>query len=339
MTVNNEPEESVYFFALRQQHESLIFDIKHYLKALGSGDNVKVQEYRSKFGCIEEEYASEWIEALLPYFKTKKSESVPVEGLKLSTQNQIYLEKRTCVDELKYLEESTENWIGEPKVLVAFLACLKRIKDFSCIETRLNLLFPMICQVSDDYRTKFKIKGVKLLQEFMRIVPANIFLKFNLHLVIYESLRVNVTFDSDELMQQSIDSWIELIGLVEEFGGKDFLKRSDELLLILCRDVSTTACHKIDRKIILLKSIGRVVNDLMTYCSIRYMRKIVVTLIEAVKEDFTNEAVVCAGRDSMELVIQNCWIRLKESPELQELILNTFDGDERINNLLKLIKT
>ena len=307
------------------------FHIKEYLIATGSKNVLVVADYRAKYGCIEEEYASEWVEALLPYFKRDQS----IEGLKLCTQNEIYLEEKNEITDISYLEHSKENWTGEPKVLEAFHECLKKVEDFGCLQNHLNKLFPMICQIVDDYRAKFKVKGVELLQEFIRIVPMEFFVKFNLHRVLYESLKVNVTFESDELMEKSIIFWIKLIKKVELFGGKEFLKRSDELLLILCRDLGNTS--KTDRKSILLSSIGSIVDDLLEYCAIRYLRKIVVTICEAVKEDFNCEEVVQFGGEAMQKVIRNCWIRLA-CPEMQNIILDTFGGDETIQNLLKIVK-
>lgn len=330
MTVETESENTFFFNSKATNFDTVIFDIRQYLIASGSQNIQMIEEYRSKYGLIEEEYVAEWLKALLPYFRTKKS----TDALRLSTQNQIYLEEKADINGLTYLEESKENWTGEPRVLVAFLECLMSISDFECIKDHLNRLFPMICQVLDDYRANNKIKGIELVKEFLRIVPADVFAKFNLHLVLYESLRVNVAFDSDELMTESVCTWIKLIKKVEIFGGEEFLKRADELLLILCRDVGTTS--KTDRKIILIRSIGSIVNDLMEYCAIRYLRKIVVTLCEAVKEDFTCDDIVIVGVDSMEKVIKNCWIRLN-CPGLQEMILNTFKGVKRIEALLKLV--
>lgn len=320
-------EESVYFF---QNHlvNSIIFDVKDYLIALGCSDTKLILDYKSKYGMIEEEYVLEWIEALLPYFKTNKS----VESLKLSTQNELYLENKSDIDSgLSYLDESKDNWIGEPRVLVAFHECLKGIGEFQPIQSHLSKIFPMICQVIDDFRADFKVKGVQLMTEFLRIVPSDVVSKFSLNRVIYESLKVNISFESDELVARSIDLWIGLIGKVEEFPEKEFLKRSDELLLLICRDVGTTS--KPNRKILLLKAVGNVVN-LMQYTSIRYLRKIVTSLCESVREDFTNDSVVQAGEASMLIVIKNCWIRLKDE-NLRKMIEETFGGDnETIKNLL-----
>ena len=326
-------DDSTYFFknSSNLSSDPRFFDIKNYLIVLGSDNASKIEEYREKYGCIEEEYVTEWIEALLPYFKTNKSAEV----MKLSTQNEIYLEEKSDINNLNYLEESKENWTGEPRVLVAFLECLKRIKEYESIQNQLNKIFPMICQVIDDYRSQFKIKGVGLLEEFMRIVPADVMAKFNLHLVLYESLKVNVTFESDELLESSLNSWIKLIAKVEIFGSKEFLKRTDEVLLLLCRDVGITS--KINRKVIILNAIGRLV-ELMEYCAIRYLRKLTVTLCESVREDFTVDAVVKAGEEAMIFVIKNCWIRMK-SEELQKLILDTFGGCKNIESLLKMIKS
>ena len=329
--ITEQEEDTKYFFKTRININTKIFDIKEYLIVLGSENTLIIKEYREKYGCIEEEYVKEWIDALVPYFKTNKS----TEQLKLSTQNEIYLEQKSDVNNLNYLEESKENWTGEPRVLVAFLECLKMIKEYENIESRLNKIFPMICQVIDDYRSQFKIKGVELLKEFMRIVPSEVMIKFNLHLVIYESLKVNVTFESDELIKISLDSWIKLIEIVEIFGNKDFLKRVDELLLLLCRDVGITS--KINRKVILLNCIGMVV-ELMQYCSIRYLRKVTVTLCESVREDFTSDEVVRAGEEAMIFVIKNCWIRMKSSDEIQKLVLDTFDGCKTVESLLKMVR-
>lgn len=324
-------EESCYFFRNISSFDTRIFDIKEYLVALGSENNKVICEYQEKYGCIEEEYVTEWIKALLPYFKPSNK---PSDVIKLSTQNEIYVEQKNEISTLSYVEESKENWTGEPMVLEAFLECLKAIKEYETIQSHLNKLFPMICQVIDDYRWQFKIKGVELMEELLRIVPASVVSKFNLHLVIYESLSVNITFESVELVEKSIQVWINLIKKVEIFGGVEFLKRSDELLLLLCRDVGTTS--KIERKVVLSESIGATV-ELMQYCAIRYLRKIVVTLCESVKEDFTSDAVVRAGEEAMITVIKNCWIRMK-SEELQKMILDTFGGCKNdIENLLKMI--
>lgn len=323
-------EDTKYFFSARININTRIFDIKEYLIVLGSENALIIEEYREKYGCIEEEYVKEWIDALVPYFKTNKS----TEQLKLSTQNEIYLEQKSDINNLNYLEESMENWTGEPRVLVAFLECLKRIKEYERIQSQLNKIFPMICQVIDDYRSQFKIKGVKLLEEFLRIVPAEVMTKFNLHLVMYESLRVNVTFESEELMRISLEAWIKVIEIVEIFGSKDFLKRADEVLLLLCRDVGITS--KINRKVIFLNGIGALV-ELMQYCSIRYLRKVIVTLCESVREDFTSDEVVRAGEEAMIVVIKNCWIRMK-SDEIQKLVLETFGGCETVESLLKMVK-
>lgn len=322
-------EESVYFFQ-NQILNSDIFNVRHYLKALGVNDITLIHEYKSKYGAIEEEYFEEWLEALLPYFKTNKS----VESLKLSTQNELYLEKKSDLNYgLNYLEESKENWAGEPKILSAFLGCLKGINDYSLMQSHLNKIFPMICQVLDDYRADFKLTGIHLMTELLRIIPSEVVNRFNLNRVIYESLKVNISFESDELVSESIDLWIGLIEKVEEFAGKEFLKRSDELLLLICRDVVITS--KINRKVLFLKSIGKV-TELMQYTSIRYLRKIVTTLCEAVREDFTNNSVVEAGEESIIIVIKNCWIRMKDE-ELINMVRRTFGGNEKIENLLKLI--
>ena len=84
--------ESVYFFknSDNSRFDTKIFDIKEYLMALGSEASELIEDYRGQYGCIEEEYVTEWIDALLPYFKSKKS----VEGIKLTTQNEIYLEEK-----------------------------------------------------------------------------------------------------------------------------------------------------------------------------------------------------------------------------------------------------
>ena len=322
-------EESAYFFHNYPQ-KSVMFDIKDYLFALGCADKRIIQEFKSKYGCIEEEYVTEWLEALIPYFTANKS----VESLKLSTQNEIYLENKSNVTEgYNYLEESKENWAGDARVLIAFYECLKGIEDFAVIQNHLDKIFPMICQVIDDFRTDSKLKGVQLMTEFLRIVPSDAVIKFNLNRVIYESLKVNVTFESDELVTQSINIWIGLIGKVEAFPEKEFLKRSDELLLLICRDVVITS--KSSRKILLLKGIGNVV-DLMQYTSIRYLRKIVSTLCEAVREDFTDDLIVKAGEESMIIVIKNCWIRMKDE-DLVKMVRETFGGNETIERLLNLI--
>ena len=246
-------EDTKHFFKRHNEIDTRIFDIKDFLLVLGSKNTVLIEEYRKKYGCIEEEYISEWIEALLPYFKTNKS----TEQFKLSTQNEIYLEQKNDVNNLNYLEESKENWTGEPKVLVAFLECLKGIKEYECVQNHLNKIFPMICQVVDDYRHNFKIEGIRLLEEFLRIVPAEVITKINLHMVLYESLKVNITFENDELVEKCLVSWIKLIAKVEIFDSKDFLKRADELLLLLCRDVGITS--KMKRKVMLLKRIGTLI--------------------------------------------------------------------------------
>lgn len=322
--------EQEYFFKNRVDINTKIFDIKEYLIALGSENTNLVKEYHEKYGFIEEEYVSEWIEALLPYFKTNKS----AEQLKLSTQNEIYLEQKGDVNNLNYLEESEENWIGEPRVLVAFLGCLKMIKEYESIQSHLNKIFPMICQVIDDYRYNFKIKGIQLLEEFMRIFPADVMTKYYLHMVLYESLKVNITFESDELVEISLGAWIKLIAKVEIFGSKDFLKRADELLLLLCRDVGITS--KLNRKVLFLNRIGTIV-ELMQYCAIRYLRKVTVTLCESVREDFTSDTVLRAGEEAMIIVIKNCWIRMK-ADEIQKLVLDTFGGCKKIESLLKMVK-
>lgn len=323
--------DSQYFFKSFDYNSADIglFDIKAYLYALGSKYTSLIEKYRLKYGCIEEEYVAEWLEALVPYFKSNKS----VESLKLSTQNQLYLEQRNDVNELNYLEESEENWIGESRVLEAFLECLKRINEFSCIQSHLNKIFPMICQVVDDYRAEFKIIGIELINEFLRIVPAEVVIKYNLQVVLYESLKINITFESDDLVEGSINTWISIVRKVEMFPGKEFLKRCDELLLLLCRDVGITS--KLGRKILLLKGIGMTV-ELMQYSSIRYLRKIVVIVNEVVREDFTSDQVVEAGQDAMANVIRNCWIRLN-SEELLEMIRDTFGGCEKIEKLLEAV--
>lgn len=317
-----------YFFQ-KDPNNSVLFDVKDYLLALGYDNTVLIKEYKCKYGSIEEEYVKEWLEALLPYFKSNKS----IESLKLSTQNELYLESKSNVsDGIYYLEESKENWVGEPRVLKAFLGCLKGVEEFTVLQDHLNKLFPMICQVIDDFRSDFKIKGVELMTEFLRIIPRDIIVKFNLHLVIYESLKVNYSFESEVLIESSIDLWIGMIGKVEEFPGKEFLKRSDELLLLICRDVVITS--KIRRKGLLLKCLGNVI-ELMQYTSIRYLRKIVTTLCEAVREDFTSDSILEAGQESMTILIKNCWIRLKDETAMIKMIKETFGGNEKIENLLK----
>lgn len=326
----NGHEDTKYFFKSCTNVNTKIFDIKEYLITLGTENSLLIDEYRNKYGCIEEEYVSDWIDAFLPYFKTNKS----TEQLKLSTQNEIYLEQKGDINNLNYLEESENNWIGEPRVLIAFLECLKRIKEYECIESHISKIFPMICQVIDDYRYPFKVKGIQLLEEFMKIVPVEVMTKYNLHLVLYESLQVNITFESDELVEISLDSWIKLIAKVEVFGSKDFFKRADNLLLLLCRDVGITS--KINRKAMLLNRIGTLV-ELMQYCAIRYLRKIIVTLCESVKEDFTSDAVVRAGEEAMIILIRNCWIRMKDD-EIQNLVSDTFSGCKTVESLLKMVK-
>ena len=329
MTCESFLESPEYFF---KTFSNLKFDnlcIKSYLIALGSDDTSIILYYRDKFDTvdsrIEETYTTEWIASLLPYFKSNQS----TEHYKLTTQNEIYLKQKCDVNSNNYLEECSENWSGEPRVLEAFLKCLQRIRQFHCIENHLNKIFPMICQVLDDYRHNFKIKGVQITGEFLRIVPAEIMQKFHLQMVLYESLKVNLSLESDELLGKSIQLWIGLIDKVENFAGKEFLKRSDELLLLLCRDVGTTS--KIDRKILFLNSIGQLI-DQMKFCAIRYLRKAVVIICEVVKEDWSSNEVVESGTKSIIVIIQNCWVRITE--DLKKIILDTFGGNEEIRNLL-----
>ena len=92
---------------------------------------------------------------------------------------------------------------------------------------------------------------------------------------------------------------------------------------------------KLNRKVLLLKAVGKV-TELMQYTSIRYLRKIVTTLCETVREDFTSDSVIEAGEESIIIVIKNCWIRINDGNTI-DMIRGTFGGNEKIENLLKLV--
>jgi hypothetical protein len=318
---------------LRCQPGTLSF-IESYLVSVNEDNVEKVFEMRKQIEAngdhLEEILFDDILRALLPYFKA--NQSIETEDIKLSTRNELYLEQKNSIETIRYIDESDENWAGERRVLAVFLDSLKRVQNYKWIQANLNKIFPMVCQVLDDYRSENKKIGIDICREFLRIVPKDIILKFNLHMVLYESFKVNVSFDSESLVFETLILWIRLIEKTEIHASKSFLKRSDELLLLLCRDIGITS--KIGRIVVFLRAMAELLN-LMQYCAIRYLRKVVVTLCESVKENWSSDELVLAGQDAMAVLIKNCWVRI--TVELKDIIIDTFGGNKEISSLLESI--
>ncbi len=242
----------------------------------------------------------------LPFFKKKQERSTE---MTLATSNEIYLETKANVS----FEDEESSW---STVLQEFYDFLSNFEG--SFDTHVHLIFPMICQPLDDYRSKNRLTGLSCVKHFLCHTNPKLIASFRIQHVLYESFKTSISFDDDELLKKSLASWVNLISLIEEFGSKDFLAQCDQILLLACREVELGKSE--ERRVIFLDCLLQLI-PLMSHFAIRYLRKVIATLCEVQKESSLLET-----ENVMKVVIQFCWPRIDSS--LRSLILESFPSLE-----------
>lgn len=297
--------------------------IKRFLVAVADGDEAALHKMRTAHSShsshgshdshdshdsflVEETRLADWIAALLPYFKRTET----VEDITLATRNQLYLDARHDTRQRPFVE-GPDSWADEPRVARVFSACLLQVRDYRWMADSLDRVFPMTCQLLDDYREANRRIGVQCARHVVQLCPRVVFGKFNIHAVLYESFQTNVSFESTELLCESLAAWTELIVRAEEFGSSGFLRQSDRLLLLLCREAGLARTE--ERRVVVLEGVRAIV-DVMRFTAIRFVRQLVVTVCEVVREQSiaaqANLFVVQAAFTALNAIIRNCWARI-----------------------------
>lgn len=252
------------------------------------------------------------IQRLLPYFKRKAYQNAEAT---LSTQNELYLEAKKSMQ----FSEEGETWATCPQVLKDFETLLQQ-HHTSSFDSFVHLLFPMICQILDDYRAENRLVGVKLVEYFLQGTSPDLIRRFRIQNVLYESFKTSITFDDVNLIEQSLILWIHLIGLIEAFGSTEFLSQCDQLLLLCCREIELP--RNPEYQAVFVSSLAALV-ELMSFTSIRYVRKLVTSLCEAKKEANISDDVISS-------IIRNCWPRLDS--QLKTVIIEHFPSHRDLLN-------
>lgn len=248
----------------------------------------------------------------LPYFKRKAYQNAEAT---LSTQNELYLEAKKSVQ----FVEDVETWVTCPEVLQDFESFLREHYS-SSFDNFIHLLFPMICQVLDDYRAENRLMGVRLVEYFLLGTSPDLIRRFRIQNVLYESFKTSFSFDNVKLIENSLQLWINVIGLIEQFGSTEFLVQCDQLLTLCCREIELPRTP--EHQSVFISTLA-VLIDLMSFTAIRYVRKLVTSLCEAQKEAKIGDEAICS-------VIRNCWPRIDS--QLKAVIIEYFPSQNALLN-------
>ncbi|KAF8727812.1 hypothetical protein AX14_006966 [Amanita brunnescens Koide BX004] len=127
----------------------------------------------------------------------------------------------------------SQGWKEHPGIENVIQWCLKYI-DRDQYERIWHLLIPPIMTMLDDYEPKYKLSGVKIVQEMLNIVPGSLLRRTGVEGLIHSSLANCLAHLRDEkspyLIREAINAQLELTLLTTRVGERAYFDQLCELL-------------------------------------------------------------------------------------------------------------
>lgn len=215
-------------------------------------------------------------------------------SLSLATQNELYLQHKPVA--LDFEQDAL--------ALATARRLLDALHDCSAIEEPvLYRIFPVLCRIADDYRAEQRSVGVRCMAEVLAKSPKDVLLRCNLHAVMYDSLRASLSFtEAPVLLELALSFWLQLTDATEAFCSSAFLQRSDELLLLVLRNLSIQPKGGKNAKLYLACLDGLILQQKLA--ASRYLGRIFTVLMECAHAETTEAVARCLGS-----LLQWCWMR------------------------------